>query len=154
MFSQQELQEIKEYIKNTPKDTDIYIGTDSHKGRKNKVTRYATVVVIHPSKRNGAKIFGTITTEKDVQEKKNRPFNRMMNEAFKSTELYLELADTIQERKCELHLDINPDEVHGSHVAHQSAIGYVKGVAGLTPVVKPSDRSFAASVCADKWVKQ
>lgn len=152
MFTDKELTEIREFIEGTSDDTSIYIGTDSQRKRKGK-TRYASVVVIHYDGNKGAKVFGTIDIEKDVKEKLNRPFNRMMTEAFKSCDLYKALEDAIGYRHCEVHLDISQDDKNGSNVALSSAVGYVQGVTGVTPITKPSGASFAASCCADKFVR-
>ena len=153
MFSEKEIKEIKEFIKKTDKDTKIYIGTDSTKLKKKKV-RYATVVVIHQSGIKGCKIFGYTSFEKDIDYKANKPFNRMMSETYKSAELYLELANTIGNRYNEVHLDINKEEIHGSSVAINAAIGYIQGVCGIVPKSKPAENSFAASCVADKWCKK
>jgi|SaaInlStandDraft_4_1057021.scaffolds.fasta_scaffold04737_2 predicted RNase H-related nuclease YkuK (DUF458 family) len=153
MFSKIEIKEIKNYINKTSKKTKIYIGTDSTKLKKKRV-RYATVVVIHQENSKGCKIFGSISYEKDIDYKASKPFNRMMNETYKSAEIYLELANVIGERHKELHLDINKDEKHGSSIAFSASVGYIKGVCGLNPKAKPSEESFAASCVADKWCKE
>lgn len=153
MFNKEELKEIKEFIGSSSLQSKIYIGTDSQKKKHGK-TRYATVVVIHYNGNNGAKIFGTVSTEKDVKEVKNRPFVRMMNETYKTAELYLELAKCIGPRYSEVHLDINTNEKCGSHVALSAAVGYIKGVLGIVPITKPAEKSFAASCVADHWCKQ
>ena len=153
MFTSSELETIKGFISNTSLDTKIYIGTDSTKLKKKNV-RFATVVVIHQNGSRGCKIFGYTSFEKDIDFKANRPFNRMMNETYKTAEVYLELADTIGERFHEIHLDINTEEKHGSSVALSAAVGYIKGVCGINPITKPSEGSFAASCVADKLCKE
>jgi len=52
----------------------------------------------------------------------------------------------------EVHLDINPDQMHKSSVVVNQAIGYIKGTCNVIPMVKP--RAFAASYAADRldWV--
>lgn len=152
MFTKEELKEIKNFISSSSLSSKIYIGTDSQKKKHGK-TRYATVIVVHYNGNNGAKIFGTIDTEKDIKEAKNRPFNRMMKETYKTAEIYLELSNSIGKRYCEVHLDINEDENYGSHIALQSAVGYIKGVLGIIPITKPAEKSFAASCVADHWCK-
>lgn len=153
MFNTEELKEIKDFIRNSSEDSSIYIGTDS-KRQKNKKTRYATVVVIHHGSNNGAKVFGYISLEKDIKEKLNRPFARMMNECYKTSEVYLALAECFGKRKVELHLDIASDEKYGSNCALSSAMGYIKGVCNVVPIAKPAENSFAASIVADKFVRQ
>ena len=152
MFTTLELEEIKDFISNTSEDTKIYIGTDSQRKRKGK-TRYASVVIIHYDGNKGSKVFGTIDVEKDVREKLSRPFNIMMTETYKTCDLYKELEEIIGLRHCEVHLDVSPDKKFGSNVALSSAVGYVQGVIGVTPITKPASDSFAASCCADKFVR-
>lgn len=152
MFNTEELKEIKDFIRNSSEDSSIYIGTDS-KRQKNKKTRYATVVVIHYGSNNGAKVFGYISLEKDIKEKLNRPFSRMLNETYKTAELYLELQDTFGKRNVEVHLDIAKDEKYGSNCALSAAMGYIKGVCNIVPISKPAENSFAASIVADKFVR-
>lgn len=152
MFTEVEIKEVRDFIKRSSFDSKIYIGTDSQKKRKSK-TRYATVVVVHYDGSRGAKIFGTIDVERDIPEKKNRPFNRMMTETMKTCEMYKLIEDVIGTRHCEVHLDVNPEEIHGSNVALSAATGYVQGVLGVVPITKPASASFAASCAADKWVR-
>jgi len=119
MFTDKELEEVKMFIESSSEESSIYIGTDSKK-QKNKKTRYATVVVIHYNSNNGAKIFGTITVEKDIKEKLSKPFQRMMTECYKTAEVYLALKDSFGKRKVEVHLDIAKDEKFGSNCALSS----------------------------------
>jgi predicted RNase H-related nuclease YkuK (DUF458 family) len=72
-----------------------------------------------------------------------------MNEAYKLSELYLRLADVLIDRDVEVHLDINPNEVHGSNCVMNEAIGYIRGTCNVIPMVKP--RAFAASYAADRF---
>jgi predicted RNase H-related nuclease YkuK (DUF458 family) len=72
---------------------------------------------------------------------------RMMNEVIKVCELYNQLIPFIDEYDIEVHLDINQDPKHGSNCAAQEAAGYVLGVTGLQPKLKPE--SWASSFGAD-----
>jgi hypothetical protein len=72
-----------------------------------------------------------------------------MNEVYRASNLYLELEDVLQGKDVQIHLDINPDENFGSNVAYQEAMGYVKGVCNITPIVKPD--AFASSKVADRF---
>jgi predicted RNase H-related nuclease YkuK (DUF458 family) len=67
---------------------------------------------------------------------------------YKVSELYLKLADVLEGRNVEVHLDINPDEMHGSSCVISQAIGYIKGTCNVIPFVKP--QAFAASYAADR----
>lgn len=72
---------------------------------------------------------------------------RMMNEVMKVCQLYTQLAPFIDEFAVEIHLDINTDAKHGSNCAANEAAGYVLGMTGIEPKLKPD--SWAASFGAD-----
>jgi predicted RNase H-related nuclease YkuK (DUF458 family) len=72
-----------------------------------------------------------------------------MTEVYKTSELYLKLADVLEGRDVEVHLDINPDEHYGSSCVVQQAIGYIKGTCNVIPFVKPN--AWAASYAADRF---
>jgi len=76
---------------------------------------------------------------------------RLMNEVYKIAELYLKLHEVLEGREVEVHLDINPNEMHGSSCVIQEAVGYIRGMCNVIPMVKPN--AFAASYAADrlKW---
>lgn len=150
MFSAIELEKVRSFIESSSESSKIYFGADSERFRKDGrwYARYTVVVVVHKDGKHGAKVFGYSTSEIDFDKKFNRPSFRMMNEVYKVSELFLELTDTIGKRHCEIHLDINPSEMHGSSCALHQAIGYIKGVHGIDPKVKP--HAFAASYAADK----
>jgi len=146
-----DLDEVKGFIEKTSETTKIYIGSDSERHRRGGVwfADYAVVVVIHYDGNRGAKIFGEITTERDYDQSKDKPRMRLMNEVMKAAQLYLDLEEAIGVRECEVHIDINPDHKHGSSCVISEAVGYIKGMTGVTPRVKPS--AWAASIAADKF---
>ena len=72
-----------------------------------------------------------------------------MNEVYKVSQLYLDLADVLEDRLVEVHLDINPNEMHGSSCVINEAIGYIRGTCNVIPLVKP--QAFAASYAADRF---
>ena len=74
-----------------------------------------------------------------------------MNEVYKAVDVYLELIDAIGDRESHIHLDLNVSEKHGSSCVTQEAIGYVRGVCGIEPNVKPT--AFAASYAADRFTE-
>lgn len=145
-----DLDEVRDYISNTSETTKIYIGSDSLRFRKKDIwhAEYATVVVIHYDGCRGCKIFGRLESERDFDQRKDKPRMRLMNEAIKTAQLYLELSDAIENRHVEIHLDINPDEKHGSSCVISEAVGYIKGMCNVIPFVKP--KAFAASIAADR----
>jgi predicted RNase H-related nuclease YkuK (DUF458 family) len=141
---------IKEYIEAQGPDTKIYIGCDSERFRKNDMwyADYTLAIVVHIDGKHGCKIFGEVQTEKDYDQRKNKPRMRLMNEVIKIANLYLELEKLIDDRPIEVHLDINPDEMFGSSCVVSEAIGYIKGMCNVVPFVKP--KAFAATYCADR----
>ena len=76
-------------------------------------------------------------------------FRSLMTEVYKVSALYLKLADVLEGRDVEVHLDVNPDDEHGSNCVLSQAIGYIRGTCNVEPMVKP--RAFAASYAADRF---
>lgn len=150
MFKKMNLDEVKNYISNSSPETKIYIGVDSERILIDNVWHadYTTAVVVHKDGNNGCRIFGEISRERDFDKKQNRPSFRLMNEVYKASEIYLELFECFDERHVEVHLDINPDEMHGSSCVLSQAIGYIRGTCNVVPMVKPN--AFAASYAADR----
>ena len=144
------LAEVKEYILAQSPETKIYLGADSERFNMNGVwyADYTTAIVVHIDGRHGCKIFGEVTRERDYDQRKDRPSMRLMNEVYKVSELFQNLADVLEDRYVEVHLDINPNEMHGSSCVIQQAVGYIRGTCNVIPMVKP--RAFAASYAADR----
>lgn len=148
-----DINEIKNFIYSQNSDSKIYIGCDSSKFRKNGAwyAEFALVAIVHINGNKGCKIFGEIQTERDYDQKKDRPAMRLMNEVYKVSELYIKLADAIVDRDIEVHLDINPNKKYGSSCVVQEAIGYIRGVCQTEPIIKPD--GFAAQHAADHILK-
>jgi predicted RNase H-related nuclease YkuK (DUF458 family) len=145
------IDEVIEFISTQGEDTKIYIGADSEKLNVKGVwyADYTLAVVVHINGKNGCKVFGSVHRERDYDmTRKDRPRMRLMTEVYKVAELYLQLADVLEDRYVEVHLDINPDEMHGSSCVLNEAIGYIRGMCNVTPMVKPN--AFAASIAADR----
>ena len=145
-----DLEEVKAFIEAQTPETKIYIGCDSERIKLNKVwyADYITAIVVHINGNNGCKLFGEVVRERDFDQKQNKPRYRLMNEVYKVSELYLKLADVLVNRDVEVHLDINPNEMHGSSCVINEATGYIRGMCNVVPMVKPN--AFAASYCADR----
>ena len=145
-----DVQEVKSFIESQGPDTKIYIGGDSERFNLGNVwyADYTLAIVVHVNGNNGCKIFGEVQRERDWDSKKDRPRMRLMNEVYKIAELYLKLQDVLEDRVVEVHLDINPNEMHGSSCVINEAIGYIKGMCNVIPLVKP--QAFAASYAADR----
>lgn len=152
-FSEKDFESVKNFIKESSDTSKIYFGADSErfKSKGKWFARCTIVVVIHKDGCKGAKVFGYSENEPDYDKKFSRPQYRMMLETAKVAELYLLLADAIGNKEIEIHLDINPNIMHGSSCAMQQAVGYIKGVCGIEPKLKPE--AFAASYAADRAMR-
>lgn len=145
-----DIDEVKRYIDAQSAQTKIYFGADSERiNVENKwMVDYLMVIAVHIDGKHGAKVFGEIHREMDYDRKLDKPKLRLMTEVMKIAEIYLKCADFLEDRHVEIHLDLNPLEIHGSSCAVNEAIGYIKGLCGIDPVIKP--HSWAASICADR----
>ena len=145
------LEEVRDFIEAQTLESKIYIGCDSERIRigKDWYADYVMAIVVHINGNNGCKIFGEVARERDYDQKKNKPRYRLMNEVYKVSDLYLKLADILEDRAVEVHLDINPDEMFGSNCVIHEAIGYIRGTCNVIPMVKPN--AFAASYAAGKF---
>ena len=150
MYQAINIDAVKNFIQAQTPETRIYIGGDSERFRMNGqwYADYTLAIVVHINGNNGCKIFGETQREQDWDQKRDRPRMRLMNEVYKIAELYLKLTDVLEDRAVEVHLDINPDEMYGSSCVIQEAVGYIRGMCNVIPVVKP--RAFAASCAADR----
>ena len=145
------IDEVRDFIQNSSELSCIYIGADSerYRGKDNQwYADYTVAIVIHIDGSRGCKVFGQVETERDYDKRHDRPAYRLMNEVYKASSMYLELFEAIGDRHVEVHLDINPDELHGSSCVIQQATGYIRGMCGFAPKVKPD--AFAASYAADR----
>jgi predicted RNase H-related nuclease YkuK (DUF458 family) len=147
------IRQIQDFIRAESPTSKIFIGCDSeaYSFKGERMADYYLVVVVHINGRNGCKIFGDKITERDYSKDKRKPTFRLMNEVYKASALYLELADAIGEREVEIHLDLNPDKRFASNLVLEQAIGYVKGTCNVIPLVKPD--SWVATHVADKMLK-
>jgi predicted RNase H-related nuclease YkuK (DUF458 family) len=145
------LNEVKEFIGNQSPQTKVYIGCDSERVMINNEwwADYILAIVVHIDGKHGCKLFGEVIQERDFDQKQNRPRMRLMNEVYKVSDLYLRLSDVIIDREVEVHLDINPSELHGSNCVINEAIGYIRGNCNVIPMIKP--KAFAASYAADRF---
>lgn len=146
-----DLDEVKTFINAQSPETKIYVGGDSERFMSDGVwyADYITVVVVHINGKNGCRVFGSVVRERDYDQRKDRPSMRLMNEVMKTAQLYLDLADVLEDRHTEIHIDINPDEMHGSSCVINEAVGYIRGMCNVVPMVKP--KAWAASYAADRF---
>ena len=144
------MDEIQKFMDTCGPGTRVYLGADSIRYREKGVwyAEYTVAVVVHINGNNGCKIFGEITRERDYDHKLNKPAMRLMNEVYKVSEMFQRLAPIMGDYPVEVHLDINPNEAHGSSCVVGQAIGYIRGTCNVIPMVKP--KAFAASYAADR----
>jgi len=149
MFTQKQIEDIVDLLVTLDANTKIYLGCDSVRYFRdnNSYARFAAVLIVHKNGNSGCRIFSHVSHERDFDLKKNRPKMRMINEARKVCELYNQVAPFIDEFEVEIHLDVNTDPIHGSNCAATEAAGYVLGMTGIEPKLKP--HGFAASYGAD-----
>lgn len=143
------IEELKEAIVNSSKETRIYIGSDSQRNGKGRV-RFATVCILHIDGKHGGRMYSSIDVEQDYSPPKN-PRYRLVMEAYKAVDLANEILDVVGDRHLEIHLDLNTDPNHRSNVALREATGLVFGMIGIEPKVK--HESWAASTAADRLTK-
>ena len=144
-----DLEKIKKFVDSCGPDTKIYLGCDSERLRVKGIwyADYIIAVVVHIDGKHGCKIFGQVVRERDYEHQTKKPRLRLMNEVYKVADTYLKLAEII-DKDIEVHLDINPNERYNSSVVINEAIGYIKGMCNVIPLVKP--KAFAASYAADR----
>lgn len=144
------IEEVKAYIESQGPNTKIYIGGDSERFKLHGewYADYTLAIVVHINGKHGCKVFGEVHRERDYDQKKNKPRMRLMTEVYKIADLYLKLKEVLEDRDVEVHLDINKDEVHGSSCVLNEAVGYIRGMCNVIPMVKPN--AWAASTCADR----
>ena len=145
-----DIEEVKEFIRSCSDSSSIYIGADSERYRRGDdwYADYTVAIVVHIDGSRGCKVFGKVDSERDYDKRHDRPSYRLMNEVYRASQMYMDLYEDIGYRHVEVHLDINPDEMHGSSCVIQQATGYIRGMCGFAPKVKPE--AFAASYAADR----
>lgn len=145
------IESVAEFICAQTPETRIYLGCDSERIKIDGVwyADYVLAIVVHINGNNGCKLFGEVQRERVWDAKPGKPAQRLMTEVYKVSELYLKLADVLEGRHVEVHLDINPDEQYGSSCVISQAVGYIKGTCNVIPFVKPE--AFAASYAADRF---
>lgn len=139
--------EIRQAIEDSPTDSTVYIGADSQVFKKKGGSRvtYVTVIILHYGTSKGATIFKA----HDIQPYYGQLRLRLMGEVQRAIDSAMEVVDSIGERSFEIHLDINRGLEHKSSAILKEATGYVLGMLGIQPKLKPN--SFAASSVADRF---
>lgn len=143
------IEEAKQAILDSSKESSVYIGCDSIRFKKDKMwyAKYSTVVIVHMDSKRGCKLFHESIDMPDFGNLKQR----LLNEVQFAVNTATEVIEVLGDRHMEIHLDINPNPKHKSSVAVKEALGWVKGSLGLDAKIKPS--SFAATHAADHAVR-
>jgi len=151
MMQKIDIERVKKYINAQSPQTRIYIGVDSERIKINRIwyADYTAAIVVHIDGNHGCKLFGEVTRERDFDQRSNRPNTRLMTGVYKVSELYLKLAEVLENRLVEVHLDINPQDQYASSNIVREAIGYIRGTCNVVPLIKPN--AFAASYAADRF---
>lgn len=141
---------LRKMISESSDSTKFYVGSDStrYKYRGVWMAEYATVIIVHKDGNKGGRIFRQRIRMRDFDQVKSKPFLRLMQEVYLTSEIYLEFADELSNFHTEIHMDINADEKHGSSCVVSQAIGYIRGTCNIEPLIKPD--AFAASFGADR----
>lgn len=150
---------IKQFIRDSHRESVIMIGCDSVRwsiGKDKATALYATVVVIRKASGHGVfhgcKVFGASVRLPDYGRviRSGKLANlklRLLQEVTFALEAFDGVQEAIGDRPFEIHLDIASDPKWESNVAASEAKGYVMGVTGRMPELKPY--ALAASFAAD-----
>jgi uncharacterized protein len=143
------IEEAKQAILNSSKESSVYIGCDSIRFRKNKMwyAKYSTVIIVHMESKKGCRLFHSSVDMPDYGNLKQR----LLTEVQYAVSAATDIIDVLGDRHMEIHLDINPNPKHKSSVAVKEALGWVKGSLGIDAKIKPS--AFAATHAADHAVR-
>lgn len=144
------LQEVIDFINTKGTESVIYVGGDSdvYVHNEQRWILFIVVIGIHIDGCKGVKVFKQAEW---VQDYSGSMRERLINEVSLIVSIAGSLMDVVKNKKFEVHLDINSDEKHASSSVMKEAIGYVKGVLGIDPKVKP--HSVFASNVADHYTK-
>jgi predicted RNase H-related nuclease YkuK (DUF458 family) len=148
-------EEAKKAIRESSKESSVYIGCDSVRYRTSGgkwKARYSTVVVLHKDSRSGCQLFHNTVTLDDYGKKTESLMQRLTQEVAFAVEAVQELEEAIGDRYMEVHVDINTDAKHASNQAASMAAGYVLGVTGRKPKFKPE--AWCAAHAADHVARQ
>ena len=138
-------------IKASSPDARVYIGCDSYRykkrGKPGWRARYSVVVVLHHP-RDGCSIF----YNSEIREDYGDLMKRLLTEVELAVNAATEIVDHLGGRNLEIHLDINESPKHKSHIAVQAARGWVRGMFGFDPKLKPD--SWAGTHVSDHYARE
>ena len=101
MFEEDQIKQILDTLDSLNSRTRIYFGCDSIRKWKGKNwhATYATIVAIHKNANSGCALFYYTSNEIDYDNNASKPRMRLMNEAYKVCEAYLQLQPFISKYK-------------------------------------------------------
>jgi uncharacterized protein len=140
-----DMNEVREAIKNSSKESSIYVGCDSQNYKKN--TTFGIAIVIHIDSSKGGKLFVEISKTERMKSMRQR----LLKEVELAVMTSLELIDVIGDRYFEVHLDVNPNPKHKSNIVCKEAIGYANGQ-GLNCKIKPE--AWCSTHCGDHVARE
>lgn len=144
MFTEQELEEIKNYIKNSSEISPVAVGCDASYSGDNTV--FALTIGIHIDGKHGSKIFKNrfkINRRLGLREK-------LWKEVTSALELAIKIVTVVGKRPFEVHLDLNPKQQEASSIIVKEAKAMVEGY-GFNVKVKPE--AFLSTYCSDYYVR-
>lgn len=127
-------------IKNLSRNSSIYIGCDSK--LSGSFTLFSLVIILHLESSKGGMCFA----EKMREGRRMGVNERLMKEVEHAVLCATKVQHVVDDRKFEVHLDINSNPNYLSYRVLNAAVGYVKGQ-GLSCRIKPE--AFAATTAAD-----
>lgn len=160
-------QYIKDYFtkkrdENFGDEFEIFIGTDSQRVRRGRLTLYATVICLYTVGK-GAHIIFTRTKRDDIGPTKKKVGNRkgedpnLFNRLWWEVDYTTQVANYLKENGVfvghgvvQVHLDVSANPENKSNIAYKSAVGYVEAM-GYHARCKPE--ALAASYAADMCVR-
>lgn len=142
---------IREELQSLSDETVVYIGVDSQRFKKKGkwYARYVKCVVIHKDGKHGGSLYRDIVDVEDYGG--TDPSTRLMKEAEFIIELYEEIKDVVSYGNIRIHVDVNSDPTAKSHSVMRPVVGWIYGVTGINPEVKPN--AWCATHAADEYCR-
>jgi predicted RNase H-related nuclease YkuK (DUF458 family) len=144
------LEAAKLAIQQSSPQSSVYVGCDSIRHRKKDkqwYAKYSTVIIVHMDSNKGCRLFYDTVDLPDYGNLKQR----LLMEVQLAVAAATDIIDVLGDRHLEIHIDVNPNPKHKSHVAVKEALSWVKGSLNIDAKIKPY--SFAATHCADHLVR-
>ncbi len=130
------IENAREAIRASSKESTIMVGCDSDRFKKNGQwhIKFAVVIIIHKDSRHGAVIHHHVETVRDYS---NSLKQKLMMEVQYAITAGLAIVEDVGDRKFQIHLDLNGNPKHKSNAVVKEACGYVRGTFGFDAHIKP-----------------